>query len=443
MSNDLLRSRRAVTSIVGCMQPTRTLVSLAAPIVGAALLLGTVAAFPGSVHAADVVAQSPTSGTVPAGICFADVAANGGSGYDANPGPVAPRSGLPGFGASLTARFAVSAGESYSITFAKGGAAGPDLGAANTGGAGGDAAAVAFSGVVHLAAGGGGGAGGISTITIDQMGTLAGSAGLYPSGTGLIPGEFGMNALFPDSLRPNAGQGGKDTGAGGQGHADASPGQNGTSAPGAIGAGGAGGAGDPGTLVTPVGPGGGGGGAGYNTGAGGGGGANNAADGAFDSNFAGSGGGGNSFIDHSALSYAGGFVGYFTHTASASITWVACPQPSTTTSSTTTTSTTTTVVTVPVDSLPEDTTPADTKPVDSTPVDSTPVDSQPADSSSTTLVAGEPAPSTTAVGSGGNGGGGGPRSLPTTGSTSGALVVWSSIILLLGAVLMTRSRRPI
>lgn len=430
------------------MQPTRTLVSFAAPIVGAALLLGTVAAFPGSAQAADVVAQSPTSGTVPVGICFADVAANGGSGYDANPGPVDPKSGNPGFGADLSARFAVTAGEPYSITFADGGAPGPDLGLANTGGAGGDAAAVAFSGVVHLAAGGGGGAGGISTLTIGQPSASGGGAGAFPVGTGLLPGDFGMNAIFPDSFRPNMGQGGKPNGTGGQGHPDASPGHNGTSAPGAIGAGGAGGAGDPGTLVTPVGPGGGGGGAGYNTGAGGGGGANNAAsvyD--FGSNFGGGGGGGNSFIDPSAISYTNGTVGYFTHTASASITWVACPQPSTTTSSTSTTSTTTTVVTVPVDSLPEDTTPADTTPVDSTPddstpMDSTPVDSVPADSSSTTLVAGEPAPSTTAVGSGGNGGGGGPRSLPITGSTSGALVVWSSIVLVLGAVLLTRSRRP-
>jgi LPXTG-motif cell wall-anchored protein len=364
-------------------------------------------------HAADISVTQPTSGTVPAGVCYADLAANGGSGYDANPGPVDAESGNPGFGADLTARFPVTAGETYSITFAKGGAAGPDLGVGNTGGAGGDAAAIAFSGVVHLAAGGGGGAGGISTLTLSQQGASGGTAGAL-SGSNLRPGDFGMNAFFPDSFYPNQGQGGKATGAGGQGHPDASPGGSGTSAPGAIGNGGAGGAGDPGSLVTPSGPGGGGGGAGYDTGAGGGGGANNAAGDGFDGNFAGGGGGGNSFIEGSNSTFTTGLVGFSTHTASASITWIACPAATTTTVTTTTVTTTT------------------------APTTSAPTTSAPDTSAPDTTAPGEPGPTTTGIGSGS----GGPRTLPSTGSTVPTLMLWSTIVLIAGTVLLVRSKRP-
>lgn len=395
--------------------------SLLAVVAGGTLGLGGFVLLPsGSAAAADIVATSPTSGTVPDGICYAEVSANGGSGRFAVPGPIDTVSGQPGSGASLTAKFPVTAGEPYAITFAKGGAAGPDLGVGNTGGAGGDAAAVSFSGVVHLAAGGGGGAGGVSSVFLGKHGETGGAAGAFGPGN-LKPGEWGGPHAFPDAFWPNIGQGGMTDGTGGHGHPDASPGHDGASNPGGIAAGGAGGAGDPGSVVTPSGPSGGGGGAGYGTGAGGGGGANNSAGSgsSFDANIAGGGGGGTSYVHSTFVDFTGGLVSIDEYTASASITWIACPPASTTTSSTTTSTT--------------------VAPVDSAPVDSAPVDSVPADSTTTTEVAGGPATTTTDVG---NSAGGGPRSLPTTGSTSGALLAWSSIVLLLGAVLMSRSRRP-
>ncbi len=315
--------------------------------VGAGWLFGLVMASastlsivnPSIANAADINVTSPTSGTVPKGICSAEVYVVGGDGHLADTG-VGGFSGNGGWGARLRGTFPAYAGQPYAILFAKGGAPGPDLGLGNTGGRGGDAAAVSFNGTVVIAAGGGGGAGGVSGISIyAENGFSGGGAGYTPVQPGVLLGVNGED--FSPYSFSNDGQGGFSNGKGGYGHAEASPGKNGTAAPASIGAGGAGGAGDPGTLLTPSGPSGGGGGAGYNTGAGGGGGANNGNDAADPKNQAGAGGGGNSFIGPTATGWDDVFSNKTNYVASATITWLLCPVPTTTTTLAPVTTTTT------------------------------------------------------------------------------------------------------
>ncbi|MBU6315788.1 MAG: LPXTG cell wall anchor domain-containing protein [Acidobacteria bacterium] len=83
------------------------------------------------------------------------------------------------------------------------------------------------------------------------------------------------------------------------------------------------------------------------------------------------------------------------------------------------------VDTTPVDTTPVDTTPVDTTPVDTTPVDTTPVDTTPYDP----CIAYSGAPETTGSG------------LPTTGSTSSALVLMALGLTAAGAGLVAAARR--
>ena len=78
-----------------------------------------------------------------------------------------------------------------------------------------------------------------------------------------------------------------------------------------------------------------------------------------------------------------------------------------------------------VDTTPPDTTPVDTTPVDTTPVDTTPVDTTPYDP----CIAYSGAPESTGSG------------LPTTGSTSSALVLMALGLTAAGAGLVAAARR--
>ena len=373
-----------------------------AALMAAVMAAGTAIACAEVAHAADISTTTAMSGSVPAGACWAAVLAVGGSGYLADPGP-GGYDGFGGYGGRVSATLPVTAGDPFAVLFAPGGAPGTDLGLGDTGGRGGDASAASFGGKVLIAAGGGGGSGGSSgTGIFAENGFAGGNAGILVNQIGEIAGQRGdeLFQLYDD------GQGGFNTGQGGEGHPEASNGMAGTSAPGSIGKGGAGGAGDPGTLVTPSGPGGGGGGAGYKSGAGGGGGANNRA---YDAdNQAGGGGGGNSYIDPSAVQFQGGSTSLSNHTASVTIEWLYCPIVTTTT---TTTTTTMPIVTTTTEDAAVTTTTGDAIP----PVVAT---------------------TTTQPSSGG-------RSLPATGSGRNGLMTAASLMLLLGSILIVRAKRPV
>ena len=313
-----------------------------------------------------------SAATVPAGICFVTITADGGHGGSGS-------SGDGGVGATVTARVAVSPGEVLAVQVAGAGANTATGGAGGVGGggggqdeegggSGGGASAVSGAGDPFLVAGGGGGGGpignggaagvlggdggagtdtgggaggtaagtgGAATFRGGAGGSVAGAGGTSPlggnggSGTGTIGGGGGGGSASQPGIdggaAPGTGSAGNGASADG-GSGNTTGGKGGNSTVGAGGGGGIGFAGGGGGYISD-----GGGGAGYGGGAGG-------------SGAAGGGGGGSSHLYATGATNVSSMLssgpGDGQVTISYDPTTDSCPQPTTTTTQPTTTTTT-------------------------------------------------------------------------------------------------------